>query len=90
MSRKIWHLDVGDEKHVVDLQWNRLTLSGKVTVDGEFIKGWSAVWKPWDVKSKHVKFDVAGKPAILRFIINSDSPNKQELYVDDILIKESK
>ena len=90
MSRKIWRFDVGGEQHIVDLRWNWVTLSGKVTVDGKFIKGWSATWKLWDVKSKHVEFDVGGKPAILRFIINVDLPNKQELYVDDILMKESK
>ena len=83
MSRKIWHFAMGGEQHVVDLQWNWFTLSGKVTVDGKFLEGWSAA-----LRSKDVKFDVGGKPAIFRFIINPVSPNKQELYVDGILIKE--
>jgi len=85
MSRKIWHFDVEGEQHIVDLQWSWLTLSGKVIVDGKFIEGWSAA-----LRSKDVRFDVSGKPTILRFIINLYSANKQELYVDGILMKESK
>ena len=85
MSRKIWHFDAGGEQHVVDLHWNWLTLSGKVTVDGKFIEGWSAA-----LRSKDVRFDVVGKSVILRFIINPVSADKQELYVDGILVKESK
>jgi len=85
MSRKVWQFEVGSEQHVVDLQWNWFTLSGKVTVDGKFIEGWSAA-----VLSKDIRFDVGGKPVILRFIINPVSANKQELYVDGIVVKESK
>jgi hypothetical protein len=60
-------------------------LSGRVTVNGKFIEGWSAA-----LRSKDVRFDVGGKPVILRFIINPVSASKQELYVDGILMKEYK
>ncbi len=85
MSRKVWYLDVGVDQHIVDLQYNWFTLSGKVIVDGKFIEGWSSA-----LRSKDIRFDVGGKPAILRFIVNPVSPNKQELYVDGILVKQSK
>lgn len=85
MGRKVWRLNVGADQHDVDLQWNGFTLSGKVIVDGKFIEGWSAA-----LISKEIRFDVGGKPGILRFIINPVSANKQELYVDGILMKESK
>jgi len=85
VSRKIWYFDAEGERHVVELQWNWVTLSGKIIVDGKFTEGWSAT-----LRSKDIRFDVSGKPAILRFIINPVSPNKQELYVDGILMKEPK
>jgi hypothetical protein len=85
MSRKVWYFDVGGERHIVDLQYNWFTLSGKVTVDGKFVEGWSA-----GLRSKDVGFDVGGKPAILRFIVNPVSANKQELYVDGVLVEKSK
>jgi len=84
MSRKIWHFDAGGEQHVVDLQWNWLTSSGKITVDGQFSEGWSAT-----LRSKDVRLDIGDKIVILRFIINPIFAKKQELYVDGILVKES-
>ena len=85
MSRKIWYFDVGGEHHAVELQYSWFTLSGRVIVDGRFIEGWSAA-----LRSKDIQFEVGSKPVILRFIINPISANKQELYVDGILVKESK
>jgi hypothetical protein len=85
MSRRIWNLDIEGNHHVVNLDFNGFTLSGKVIVDGKFIEGWSAA-----LKSKDIKFNVGSKPAILRYIINPLSPNKQELYVDGVLMNQSK
>lgn len=85
MSRKVWGIEVGDEHHMVELDYNRLTLSGRVTVDGRFLSRWG-----WSLASKEIPFEVGGKKAVLRFTVNHLSRNKQELYVDGDLMKESK
>lgn len=85
MSRKIWHFAVEGEQHVVDLQWSRFTFGGKVTVDGQFAEGWSAA-----LRSRDVRFDIDGKVVILRFTTNPIFANKQELYVDGMLVKETR
>ncbi len=85
MSRKVWSIDIGGNRHVVDLHYNWFTLSGKVIVDGNLIEDWSAA-----LKSKEINFIVGDKSAILKFIINLVTPNKQELYVDGFLVNQSK
>lgn len=85
MSRKVWQFDIEGRQHVVDLQYNWFTLSGKVIVDAKFLTGWGGA-----LTSKEIPFEIDDKRAILRFIINPLSPNKQELYVDGVLVKETK
>ena len=81
----MWQFDIEGKHHVVDLQYNWFTLSGKVIVDGKFLTGWGSA-----LTSREIPLEIEGKRAILRFTINPLSPNKQELYVDGVLVKESK
>ncbi len=83
-NRKVWLFEIEDEQHRVELDYNHVTLRGKVIVDGKFITGWG-----WALRSREVPFEVGGKRGVLRFIINLLSLNKQECYIDGILIKES-
>jgi hypothetical protein len=85
MSKKVWAFEIEGERHVVDLGYSWFTLSGKVTVDGKFLTGWG-----WALTSREIPFEVGGKKAVLRFIINPLSPNKQELYVDGALVEPSR
>lgn len=85
MSKKVWTFEVNRNEHTVELDYNTLTLSGEVSIDGKHWISWG-----WSLRSREILFEVGGKNAVLKFIVNHLSHNKQVLYVNDILIKESK
>ncbi|MFC1848478.1 hypothetical protein ACFLXV_04135 [Chloroflexota bacterium] len=85
MSKKVWAFEVDGNEHTVELDHNSLTLSGEVFIDGKHWISWG-----WSLRSREIPFEVGGKNAVLKFIVNHLSRNKQDLYVNDILIKESR
>lgn len=85
MSRRLWQVEISGARHIIDLDWSRWTLAGRVTLNGRLVSQWGPT-----LSSKEIRFEVAGKSALLIFIMNPLGPNRQELYLDGIRIPESK
>jgi hypothetical protein len=81
MSTKVWIFSSADDHHIVELNYNKLTLSGNIVVDGNQICKWG-----WSLKSKVIPFKVGDKEVVMKFIVNHLSRNKQELYVDGVIM----
>jgi hypothetical protein len=81
MSRRIWQVQFNGTQHVVNLEWNSLTLSGELYVDDGLIERWGPLRK-----TKEVNFKVGDKEATFAFILKSLKPTVQALRINDFLL----
>ena len=81
MSRRIWQVQFNGTQHVVNLEWNSLTLSGELYVDNQLIEQWGPLRK-----TKEVNFKVGNREATFAFILKSLKPTAQALRIDNFLL----
>ncbi len=81
MSRRIWQLLFNGTQHIINLEWNSLTLAGELYVDESLIEQWGPLRK-----TKEVNFKVGEREATFAFILRSLKPTTQALRVDKFLL----
>jgi len=81
VSRRIWQLSFNGTQHIINLEWNSLTLAGEIYVDEKLIEQWGPLRR-----TKEVNFKVGEREATFAFILRSLKPTTQALRVDNFLL----
>lgn len=81
MSRRIWQLSFNGTQHIINLEWNSLTLAGELYVDERLIEQWGPLRR-----TKEVNFKVGDRESTFAFILRSLKPTTQALRVDNFLL----